>query len=108
MPRAAQGNQYPRAHRTGATGDEDDIKTQYLKHRIEKLQRETELADLKIGERNEQLVDINVIQAGLTRASTFLRESLEKLERKHGPDALDIVLEALDELDKIDLCSEAI
>ena len=87
----------------GATGEDGDIKTQYLRKRIEKIDRENQLADFKISERGENLVDANQVKALLTEQANISRAALEKLERKYGKDALDIVLEVFDELDAIDL-----
>ena len=87
----------------GATGEAGDIKTEYLRKRIEKIDRENQLADFKIAERNENLVDADQVKALLTEQANIIRSALEKLERKYGKDALDIVLEVFDELDAIDL-----
>jgi len=85
-----------------ATGEDDDINTQYLRKRIEKIDRENQLADFKIGERSENLVDVDEVRSLLTEQASVFRTGLEKLERKHGRDALDLVLELLDELEAID------
>ena len=87
----------------GATGEDGDIKTQYLRERIEKLRRETALADLKIGERNDQLVDASALEQVLNARAAVIRGGLERLERQFGPDALDIVLDVIDEVFPIDL-----
>lgn len=89
----------------GATGEDDDIKTQYLKERIEKLRRENTLADFKIETANERLVDVDHVQSLLMRQANSIRTSLERLERKFGREPLDMVLETLDELEAIDLSS---
>lgn len=84
----------------GATGEDGDLKTQLLKERIEKLRRDNTIADLNIGERSESLCDASAIRSKLLAMAGVLRSSLEKLERQYGPDALEIVLEALDEIDR--------
>ena len=86
----------------GATGEDDDIKTQYLRKRIEKIDRENQLADFKIGERSENLVDVIEVEQLLAKHASVFRAGLEKLERKHGREALDLVLELMDEVESID------
>ena len=83
-------------------GADPGLKNEYLRKRIEKIDRENQLADFKISERNENLVDANEVKALLTEQANIIRAALEKLERKYGKDALDIVLEVFDELDAID------
>ena len=87
----------------GATGEPGDIKTEYLRKRIEKIERENQLSDFKIAERNEGLVDAEEVKALLTQQANVIRAALERLERQYGADALNIVLEVFDELDAIDL-----
>ena len=84
-------------------GVDPSLKNEYLRKRIEKIDRENQLSDFKIAERNENLVDAGEVQAMLTEQATYIRGGLEKLERKYGKDALDLVLELFDELDSLDL-----
>ena len=86
----------------GATGEPGDIKTEYLQQRIEKLRRENKLSDQKIAKQNESLVDATEVKALLTEQANLMRSALEKLERRFGTEALDIVFEILDELDALD------
>lgn len=85
-----------------ATGEDGNIQTEYLRARIEKLKRESLLADLKIGSNSDRLVDSDVVQQILTEQATVLRTGLEKLERRFGPEALSLVLELIDEIERID------
>ena len=87
----------------GATGEETDIKTQYLKERIEKIRRENALADFKIETNAGNLVDANQVKSILNEHSAMIRGALEKLERTYGRDALDIVLEVIEELEQVGL-----
>ena len=80
-----------------------DTQETYLLAKIEKLKRDTTLADFKIAERNENLVDAGEVKALLAHHAAYIRAGLEKLERRFGKDALDLVLELFDELDAIDL-----
>ena len=80
-----------------------DTQETYLLAKIEKLKRDTTLADFKIAERGENLVDAGEVQAMLAHHASYIRAGLEKLERKFGKDALDLVLELFDELDSVDL-----
>lgn len=77
--------------------DDSQMQIQYLQERIEKLKHENKLASLRIGEKNQRLVDRAIVEQTLAAQAAVLRTSLEKLERQYGADALDIVLEALDE-----------
>lgn len=86
----------------GATGEESDIKTQYLRARVEKLNRENVLADFKIDQQSEYLVPVDEVSALLTEQANIFRGGLEKLERNHGRDALDLVLELIEELEAVD------
>ncbi|MCX7386601.1 MAG: hypothetical protein NTX48_08050 [Planctomycetales bacterium] len=83
-------------------GVSEATKEAYLLARIEKLKRDTVLADFKIAQKNESLVDATEVESLLMHQAGLMRGSLEKLERKHGADALNIVLEALDELEAVD------
>jgi phage terminase Nu1 subunit (DNA packaging protein) len=87
----------------GATGEETDIKTQYLKERIEKIRRENALADFKIETNAGNLVDANQVRSILNEHSAMIRGALEKLERTYGRDALDMVLEVIEELEQVGL-----
>lgn len=80
-----------------ATGEPGDIKTMLLEAKHEKLKREIDLAELKIGEQSSQLVDADQMRAELAEKSSTIRSGLETLERQHGPEALDLVLEIFDE-----------
>ena len=84
-------------------GADSDLKDEYLRQRIERIKRENVLSDFKISERNENLCDADEVKALLTHHSSYIRSALERLERQYGADALNIVLEALDELDAMDL-----
>lgn len=85
-----------------ATGQDGNIQTEYLRARIEKLKRESLLADLKIESNSERLVDADQVQQILAEQATVFRSGLEKLERKCGPEALNLVLELIDEIESID------
>ena len=87
----------------GGLAEDSRIQIDLLKGRIEKLKHENHLAELKIGERNQRLVDRAVIEQNLAAQAAMIRSSLEKLERQFGPEALDIVIEALDEAAQMDL-----
>ena len=89
----------------GATGDDDDIKTQYLKARTEKLRREIELHDLKIETQNDRLVDPVRIEETLQRQAGVFRDGLERLERSFGREALDMVIKLIEEVEKLDFTS---
>lgn len=85
----------------GATGEPGDLKTEYLRAKTEKLKRECQLADFKIETAHERLVDVEVISQKLTEQANVFRSGLERLERKCGSEALDIVLELLDEVAQV-------
>lgn len=89
----------------GATGEATDPKTQWVLAKLEKTKREVALADFKIGVQEDQLVEVERVQELLARASHVVRSSLEMLERKHGRDALDMVLEAWEEVENLDFSS---
>ena len=86
----------------GATGDPDDIKTQYLRERIEKIRRENKLADFKIDTQAERLVDVDQVQHILTRQADVFRNGLERFERKYGGEPTNLILELLEEVEKLD------
>lgn len=88
-----------------ATGEEGDLKTEYLKAKTEKLKRECQLAEFKIGAANEQLVDIARVAEILNQQSAVFRSGLERLERRFGREPLDMVFELLDEVESIDFGS---
>ena len=50
-------------------------------------------------EDEHNLVDRDEIESRLQQGATTLRSSLEKLERQFGPEALGLVLEAIDEIE---------
>ncbi len=83
-------------------GADETLKNEYLRQRIERLKRETVLQDLKIDQQSEALVDANEVRALLLHHAAYIRSGLEKLERKYGADALNMVLELFDELDALD------
>lgn len=87
----------------GATGEPGDIRSEYLREKIEKLRRENTLSDQKIAKQNESLVDAAEIKALLTAQANLMRSALESLERRFGKEALDLVIEILDELESHDL-----
>ena len=86
----------------GATGEDGDLKTQLLKEKTEKTRRENEVLRLKIESTKAHLVEIHRIEELFSRIANLLRSGLERLERKYGSDALDLVLEVLDEINQID------
>ena len=86
----------------GATGEETDVKTQYLKERIEKIRRENKLADFKIDTQSERLVDVDQVQHILTRQADVFRNGLERFERKFGGDPTSMILELLEEVEQLD------
>lgn len=88
-----------------ATGEDGNIETEYLRARIEKLKRENQLADFKIESASDRLVDADRVKEALMRQADVIRSGLEKLEREHGPEALDLVLELIQELESIDLAN---
>ena len=87
----------------GATGEPDDIRTAYLQQKVEKLRRENTLSDQKIAKQNESLVNAAEVKALLTAQANLMRSALESLERRFGREALDIVVEILDEMESHDL-----
>ena len=86
----------------GATGDPNDIKTQYLKERIEKIRRENKLADFKIDTQAERLVDLDHVQHILNRQADVFRNGLERFERKFGAEPTTVILELLEEVEQLD------
>jgi hypothetical protein len=86
----------------GATGDPDDIKTQYLKERIQKLKRENTLADFKIETQSEKLVDIEKVQQILQRQADIFRTGLERFERKYGSEQTTMIVDLLEEVESVD------
>lgn len=86
----------------GATGDPNDVKTQYLKERIEKLRRENRLADFKIDTQSEKLVDAEKIQQILQQQADVFRSGLERFERKYGSEQTTMILDLLEEVEHVD------
>lgn len=60
---------------------------------------DVEMKRLTLQERLGALVSREGVSRGLRSFTTAIRGSFEKLEREHGSDALDLVLEPIDELD---------
>lgn len=89
----------------GATGERGDPKTEYLIERTAKIRRENALMDLDIETQSRKWVDADVVKTVLTRQAGVMRASLEKLERSHGPNAVEIVLEAIEGVERIDFGS---
>lgn len=86
----------------GATGEPNNIQTQYLKERIEKIRRENKLADFKIETQAERLVDLDHVQQILNRQADVFRNGLERFERKFGAEPTTVILELLEEVEKVD------
>lgn len=92
----------------GATGEEGDLKTAYLKTKKEKVDRENRMLDFKIDMQRERLVDVDVVEPILMEQANILRAGLEKIERKQCPnDCVGAVIELIEELEQIDLRSGA-
>ena len=90
----------------GASGEDGDLKTVYLQEKIEKLRRDSALAEYKLSVNSEQLVNVAEIQLQLNQQASIVRDALGRLERKYGADALELVLEALEEVENLDLRNE--
>ena len=96
----AWARKHPWADEEILEGVSGELKDEYLKERIEKLKRENALTDLKLKDKTEALVDADAVREQLARQASVVRSSLERLERKYGSDALDIVLEAFDQVEQ--------
>lgn len=62
-----------------------------------------EMKSLALEEKRKTLLSREAVEVGLRSFTNTLRESFEKLEREFGAEALDIVLEPLEELESFDL-----
>lgn len=78
----------------------EDVKERLLKERADKVERENRLLDMKISERESELVNVAVVKSLLLPVADRIRESIQTLERKFGPDAAELVLAALGPFDK--------
>lgn len=94
--------------------DDEDLRARLIKERIEELQRKNKLADFKIAERNDSLIDVEVVEQFLMNDfAVRIRSAIETVEKKHGPGACSPIRKALERLESdldggtIDLSSSA-
>lgn len=80
--------------------DDEKLKRELIRERIEKLRRENQLADFKIGERDANLVDVSVIRRFLAEFSGRIRSAISTIEKKHGNDSCSPIRGALDITEK--------
>jgi hypothetical protein len=88
-----------------ATGEAGNIDTEYLREKLGKLRRDNQMADMKMEMSSRRFVDADRVKTLLSQQADMMRTGLEKLEREHGPEALDLVLELIQELESIDLAN---
>jgi len=76
--------------------DDEDLKNALIRKRIEKIERENRLADYKIEEKDESLIDVTIVVSRLTSDMQRLRTSIETVEKKCGPMSCDPIRIAID------------
>lgn len=87
-----------RAKDEGRTSPKDDEEKQSSASKKEQLQ--AELLELKLREQKKDLVEVSVISTWMVRTAGRIRDALNRLQKECGPRALQIMTEALDDLDR--------
>lgn len=76
--------------------EDEDLKRDLVKERIEKLKRENRLADFKIEDRDASLVDIAIIKRFLDAYSSRLRSAIDDAEKVLGAGSCTPIRDAID------------
>lgn len=59
------------------------------------------IAELELAQRRRELVPVADLRPALSQISSRLREAGDQLRRQFGPEALDVLIEAVDDCDRV-------
>lgn len=79
---------------------EANLEIQIITEKLEKLKRENQLADFKINERGSKLVDVSIVEQFLMGFAGRIRDAIETIQKKYGPDSCSPIRRALERIEK--------